>query len=93
MRATASFAADVSHELKNPLTSLRSAVETMARLKNKDQQEQLMQIILDDVSRLNRLITDISSASRLDADLSEAIYQIIDLGDLLKNFSIPGSGF
>ena len=86
MRATASFAADVSHELKNPLTSLRSAVETMARLKNKDQQEQLMQIILDDVSRLNRLITDISSASRLDADLSEAIYQIIDLGDLLKNF-------
>ena len=86
MKATASFAADVSHELKNPLTSLRSAVETMARLDNKDQQDKLMQIILDDVGRLNRLITDISAASRLDADLSQAEYATIDLNDLIKNF-------
>jgi len=86
MKATASFAADVSHELKNPLTSLRSAVETMARLDDKAQQEKLMQIILDDVGRLNRLISDISAASRLDADLSEAEYETIDLGDLIRNF-------
>lgn len=86
MKATASFAADVSHELKNPLTSLRSAVETMARLEDKAQQDKLMQIILDDVGRLNRLISDISAASRLDADLSEAEYETIDLGDLLRNF-------
>jgi len=86
MKATASFAADVSHELKNPLTSLRSAVETMARLNDKAQQEKLMQIILDDVGRLNRLISDISAASRLDADLSEAEYETIDLGDLIRNF-------
>ena len=87
MKATASFAADVSHELKNPLTSLRSAVETMARLDDKDQQDKLMQIILDDVGRLNRLITDISAASRLDADLSQAEYETIDLGDLINNFA------
>ena len=87
MKATASFAADVSHELKNPLTSLRSAVETMARLDDKDKQDQLMQIILDDVGRLNRLITDISAASRLDADLSQAEYETIDLGDLIRNFA------
>ena len=87
MKATASFAADVSHELKNPLTSLRSAVETMARLDDKDQQDKLMQIILDDVGRLNRLITDISAASRLDADLSQAKYETIDLGDLINNFA------
>ena len=87
MKATASFAADVSHELKNPLTSLRSAVETMKRLDNKDQQDKLMQIILDDVGRLNRLISDISAASRLDADLSEAEYETIDLGDLIRNFA------
>ena len=86
MKATASFAADVSHELKNPLTSLRSAVETMARLDDKAQQDKLMQIILDDVGRLNRLISDISAASRLDADLSEAEYETIDLGDLIRNF-------
>jgi two-component system sensor histidine kinase ChvG len=86
MKATASFAADVSHELKNPLTSLRSAVETMARLEDKAQQDKLMQIILDDVGRLNRLISDISAASRLDADLSEAEYETIDLGDLIRNF-------
>jgi two-component system sensor histidine kinase ChvG len=86
MKATASFAADVSHEIKNPLTSLRSAVETMTRLKNKHQQHRLMAVILDDVARLDRLISDISAASRLDADLSTAEYTTVDLADLLRKF-------
>ncbi len=86
MKATASFAADVSHEIKNPLTSLRSAVETISRIDDRDQQKKLMQIILDDVGRLDRLITDISAASRLEADLSQAEYEEIDLVSLLKNF-------
>ena len=64
------FAADVAHELKNPLTSLRSAVETAARINDPDRRQKLMNIILDDVGRLDRLISDISDASRLDAELS-----------------------
>lgn len=86
MQATASFAADVSHEIKNPLTSLRSAVETMARLDDPAQQKRLMSVILDDVSRLDRLISDISAASRLDADLSSSSYMPTDLGALLESF-------
>ena len=86
VKETASFAADVSHEIKNPLTSLRSAVETISRIDDRDQQQQLMQIILDDVGRLDRLITDISAASRLEADLSQAEFEVIDLNNLLSNF-------
>jgi two-component system sensor histidine kinase ChvG len=70
MDAIERFAADVAHEIKNPLSSLRSAVETAARVKDPDQQRRLMAIIQDDVVRLDRLITDISGASRLDAELS-----------------------
>lgn len=70
MDAIERFAADVAHEIKNPLSSLRSAVETAARVKDPDQQRRLMAIIQDDVARLDRLITDISGASRLDAELS-----------------------
>ena len=70
MDAIEAFAADVSHEIKNPLTSLRSAVETAAHIDNPDQQRKLMAIILDDVGRLNRLISDISDASRIDAEMS-----------------------
>jgi two-component system sensor histidine kinase ChvG len=70
MDAIERFAADVAHEIKNPLSSLRSAVETVARVKDPDQQRRLMAIIQDDVARLDRLITDISGASRLDAELS-----------------------
>ncbi|RAU21902.1 histidine kinase [Paramagnetospirillum kuznetsovii] len=69
MNAIEAFAADVAHEIKNPLTSLRSAVETAARIENPDQQRKLMAIILDDVGRLNRLISDISDASRIDAEM------------------------
>jgi len=82
--AIESFAADVSHELKNPLTSLRSAVETAARLEDTEQQKKLMEIITDDVKRLDRLITDISDASRLDAELSRDESEKFDLGLLLR---------
>ena len=81
--AIESFAADVAHEIKNPLSSLRSAVETVARLDDPRQQQQLMGIILDDVRRLDRLISDISDASRLDAELSRVIQEPLDLGHLL----------
>ncbi|MCH8237957.1 MAG: HAMP domain-containing protein, partial [Proteobacteria bacterium] len=77
------FAADVSHEIKNPLTSLRSAVETAARLKDPEQHKKLMAIIQDDVVRLDRLISDISDASRLDAELSRAETEPVDLGAML----------
>ena len=70
MNAIERFAADVAHEIKNPLTSLSSAVETAVRVEDPAKQRRLMAIMLDDVERLDRLITDISDASRLDAELS-----------------------
>jgi len=81
--AIESFAADVAHEIKNPLTSLRSAVETVVRLDDPRQQQKLMGIILDDVQRLDRLISDISDASRLDAELSRVTQEPLDLDRLL----------
>ncbi|MQX37409.1 stimulus-sensing domain-containing protein [Roseospira navarrensis] len=83
MDAIERFAADVAHEIKNPLTSLRSAVETVARVTDPDQQRRLMSVILDDVERLNRLISDISDASRLDAELSRIQSEPVDLTRLL----------
>ncbi len=77
------FAADVAHEIKNPLTSLRSAVETASRIQDKDKRDKLMEIILHDVQRLDRLISDISNASRLDAELSREELGTVDLRDLL----------
>jgi two-component system sensor histidine kinase ChvG len=79
------FAADVAHEIKNPLTSLRSAVETVVRVEDPEQQKRLMSIILDDVQRLDRLISDISGASRLDAELSRTESEPVDIGSLLRN--------
>jgi len=73
------FAADVSHEFKNPITSLRSAIETMERTDNPDHKERLMQIIKEDLGRLDRLISDISNASRLDAELLRADMEPIDV--------------
>jgi len=73
------FAADVAHELKNPLTSLRSAVETVERVSDPAAKQKLMLIIREDVDRMTRLITDISSASRLDAELGRAELEPIDL--------------
>lgn len=78
------FAADVSHEIKNPLTSLKSAVETAARVKDPAQREKMMQIIIDDVQRIDRLIADISSASRLDAELSRARAEAVEVGQMLQ---------
>nr|WP_049975901.1 stimulus-sensing domain-containing protein [Azospirillum sp. B506] len=83
MDAIERFAADVAHEIKNPLTSLRSAVETVARVSDPRHRDRLMAIIADDVQRLDRLISDISNASRLDAELSRAEPEPVDIGLLL----------
>ncbi|MGB8602889.1 MAG: stimulus-sensing domain-containing protein, partial [Rhizomicrobium sp.] len=69
MDAIESFAADVAHELKNPLTSLRSGVEMLARAEDKDQAKRLTDVVRADVKRIDRLITDISASSRLDAEM------------------------
>lgn len=83
--ATDAFAADVTHELKNPLASLRSAIDTLPKVQDEAQREQLMAIIQDDVRRLDRLITDIAEASRLDAELSRARLEPIDLGPVIES--------
>lgn len=88
IEAIESFAADVSHELKNPLTSLRSAVETLPLAKSAESRERLMDVIQHDVRRLDRLITDISDASRLDAELAREDADRVDMkklvGDLVS---------
>lgn len=81
--AIESFAADVSHELKNPLTSLRSAVETLPLARTEDSKKRLLDIIQHDVRRLDRLISDISDASRLDAELARSDARTVDLEKLL----------
>jgi len=78
------FAADVAHELKNPLTSLRSAVETAETVQDPSVREKMMRIVRDDVDRMTRLITDISSASRLDAELGRAELEPVDIGKKLQ---------
>ncbi|WP_181700618.1 sensor histidine kinase [Chthonobacter albigriseus] len=85
MDAIESFAADVSHELKNPLTSLRSAVETLPLAKTDESRARLMAVIQHDVKRLDRLITDISDASRLDAELAREDATPVDVGKLLAS--------
>lgn len=87
MDAIERFAADVAHEIKNPLTSLRSAVETAERVADPARRERLMAIISDDVRRLDRLITDISRASRIDAELSRGEPERVDLADLLATLA------
>jgi two-component system sensor histidine kinase ChvG len=82
--AIESFAADVAHELKNPLTSLRSATETLPLAKTEESKERLMEIIQHDVRRLDRLISDISDASRLDAELAREDAVPVDVSDLLR---------
>jgi two-component system, OmpR family, sensor histidine kinase ChvG len=81
--AIESFAADVAHELKNPLTSLRSAVETLPMVKNDEARGRLLGVIQHDVRRLDRLISDISDASRLDAELAKADAEPVDMAALL----------
>lgn len=82
MEAIESFAADVAHELKNPLTSLRSAVETLPRIKAETSRDRLMEVIQHDIRRLDRLISDISDASRLDAELARGASGPVDLAAL-----------
>ena len=85
MDAIERFAADVSHELKNPLTSLRSAVETLSVVKAEEDKEKLMGIIEHDINRLDRLITDISRSSRLDTEIARQSFKTLDLRVTLKN--------
>ena len=82
--AIESFAADVAHELKNPLTSLASAVEMFSRAKDDDSRARLLGIVRGDVKRIDRLITDISDASRLDAELSREAKEPVALSKLLS---------
>ena len=85
LNAIESFAADVAHELKNPLTSLRSAIEVAARPSlEPEQRARLMTIVVQDIERLNRLISDISDASRLDAELSRAELEPVAVGRMLE---------
>ena len=84
IEAIESFAADVAHELKNPLTSMRSAVETLPLAKTDESRARLLSIIQHDVKRLDRLISDISDASRLDAELQRQEAEPIDFAKLLN---------
>lgn len=85
MDAIERFAADVSHEIKNPLTSIRSALETLELVKTPAQKEKLTALLQQDVRRLDRLITDISNASRLDAELSRDRPRAVNLATLLTD--------
>ena len=84
MDATEQFAADVAHEIKNPLSSIRSAIETLRRVEDPIAQRRLLAIIAEDVIRLDRLISDISDASRVDAELSRAEPAPVDVVAILR---------
>jgi two-component system, OmpR family, sensor histidine kinase ChvG len=88
IEAIEAFAADVAHELKNPLTSLRSAVETLSFVKTDEQRGKLIEIVVHDVQRMDRLISDISDASRLDAELARSEAQPMDLAKLAQNIAV-----
>jgi len=79
------FAADVTHELKNPIASVRSAIEGLGRVKNDEQRAQLLAIADEDVRRLDRLVNDISEASRVDAQLSRTLFEPIDVGMMIES--------
>jgi two-component system, OmpR family, sensor histidine kinase ChvG len=82
--ATEAFAADVTHELKNPLASLRSAVDSLERVEDPELRRQMLDLVRQDVGRLDRLVVDIAEASRLDAELSRARFEPVDLGPLIE---------
>jgi two-component system sensor histidine kinase ChvG len=83
--STEAFAADVTHELKNPLASLRSAVDTLERIEDPVLRRQLLDVVREDVARLDRLVVDIAETSRLDAELSRARFEPIDLGATIES--------
>lgn len=82
--AVDSFAADVAHEIKNPLASLRSAIEALPRVKDPELHAELIQIATHDVRRIDRLVSEISDASRIDAEMSRATLERLDLADLVR---------
>ncbi len=83
--AVDSFAADVAHEIKNPLASLRNAVDTLPRVDDPELRAQLIAIAAHDVRRIDRLVTEISAASRVDAEISRATLERVDLAELFAN--------
>lgn len=85
MDAIEAFAADVSHEIKNPLASLSSAAEGLRNVTKPELRDQLQKIIAEDVRRLDRLITDISDLSRIDAKLARARFEPVDMGRVIEN--------
>lgn len=84
MDATEQFAADVAHELKNPLSSIRSAIETLPRIEDPARRNQLLSIIGQDVMRLDRLISDVSDASRVDAEMSRVTARPVDVVPIVQ---------
>lgn len=90
--ATEAFAADVTHELKNPLASLRSAVDSLERTKDAATQAQLLDIVRHDVNRLDRLVVEIAETSRVDAELSRARFEPVDIGALIAGMAPAWSG-
>ncbi len=87
MDAIEQFAADVSHEIKNPLSSIRSAIETLSRVQDPTRASRLLAIITQDVARLDRLITDISDSSRLDSELSRAAPELVDMARMMATLA------
>lgn len=83
--AVETFAADVAHEIKNPLASLRSAIDSLELVDDPELRAQLTEIAAHDVRRIDRLVTEIAEASRIDAELSRATFEPIDLGELIGN--------
>jgi two-component system sensor histidine kinase ChvG len=87
MDAIERFAADVAHEIKNPLSSIRSAIDTLHRVTDPKQQQRLLAIIQEDVVRLDRLISDISDASRVDAELSRTPTEPVDVVPIIATLA------
>ena len=83
--AVDSFAADVAHEIKNPLASLRSAIDTLPRVEDPELRSELIQIATHDVRRIDRLVTEIAASSRVDAEISRATLERVDLAELFAN--------
>ncbi len=83
--AVESFAADVAHEIKNPLASLRSATESLGKVEDPELRAQLIEIATHDVRRIDRLVTEISDASRIDAEMSRTEFEQVDMAELLRH--------